>query len=202
MMEIVVYSYSVVGLSGGKSPHIWWPEVSEMKGESGVRWRRHTEKKSPGGKVGFPNTALKVGFRFSWYYLSKKLHILEIQIPHCKLGTETLCTLRIVWASQLSQVVKKPPANAEMQETWARSVDQEDPLEEGLETYSSNFAWRVPWTEEPDRPGSQRVGHNLSDGAHKQVQINDKRDKNHINVGRTGDLTSTTEDDQKNMSIY
>ena len=100
----------------------------------------------------------------------------------------------------MSQVVKKPPANAEMQETWVRSVDQEDPLEEGLETYSSNFAWRIPWTEEPDRLGSQRVRHNLSDGAHKQ--INDKRDKNHINVGRTGHFTSTTEDDQKNISIY
>jgi len=35
-------------------------------GDAGdVSWRRHTEKKSPGGKLGFPNTALKVGFRFS-----------------------------------------------------------------------------------------------------------------------------------------
>ena len=50
--------------------------------------------------------------------------------------------------------------------------------------------------------GSQRVRHNLTDGAQKQVQINDKSDKNHINVGRTGDITSTTEDDQKNIPIY
>ena len=99
-------------------------------------------------------------------------------------------------------MVKNPAANAEMQETWVQSLDQEDPLEEGLETYSSNFAWRIPWTEEPDRLGSQGVRHNLSDETHKQIQINDKSDKNHINAGRTGDFTSTTEDDQKNISIY
>ena len=102
----------------------------------------------------------------------------------------------------MSQVVKNPAANAEMQETWVQSLDQEDPLEEGLETYSSNFAWRIPWAEEPDRLGSQGVRQNLCDEAHKQIQINDKSDKNHINVGRTGDFTSTTEDDQKNISIY
>ena len=96
----------------------------------------------------------------------------------------------------MSQVVKNPAANAEMQETWVQSLDQEDPLEEDLETYSSNFAWRITWTEEPDRLGLQRVRHNLSDEAHKQIQINDKSDKNHISVGRTGDFTSNTEDDQ------
>ena len=39
----------------------------------------------------------------------------------------------------------------------------EDPLEEGMAVYSSILAWRIPWTEEPDRLqyiGSQ-VGHNL-----------------------------------------
>ena len=33
--------------------------------------------------------------------------------------------------------------------TWAPSLGQEDPLEEGMATYSSILAWRVPWTEEP-----------------------------------------------------
>ena len=28
-------------------------------------------------------------------------------------------------------------------------MGQEDPLEEGLTTHSSIFAWRIPWTEEP-----------------------------------------------------
>ena len=37
----------------------------------------------------------------------------------------------------------------EMQETWVRSLGQEDPLEEGMTTYSSILAQRIPWTEEP-----------------------------------------------------
>ena len=31
-----------------------------------------------------------------------------------------------------------------------RSLGQEDPLEEGMATYSSILAWKIPWTEEPD----------------------------------------------------
>ena len=34
----------------------------------------------------------------------------------------------------------------EMQETWVRSLGREDPLEEGMATYSSALAWRIPWT--------------------------------------------------------
>ena len=44
-----------------------------------------------------------------------------------------------------------------------RSLGQEDPLEEGMTAHSSILAWRIPWTEEPDRlqsMGSQRVRHN------------------------------------------
>ena len=50
-----------------------------------------------------------------------------------------------------------------MQETWVQSLDQEDPLEKRMATYSSILAWEVPWTEEPGGlqfMGSQRVGHN------------------------------------------
>ena len=43
-------------------------------------------------------------------------------------------------------MVKNPPA---MQETWVRSLDQEDPLEKVMATRSSTLAWRIPWTEEP-----------------------------------------------------
>jgi len=56
-------------------------------------------------------------------------------------------------------MVKNLPA---MQETWVQSLDQEDPLEEGMATHSSIFAWRILWTEEPGRLspwGSQRVRH-------------------------------------------
>ena len=43
-----------------------------------------------------------------------------------------------------------------------RSLDQEDPLEEGMATHWSVLAWRIPWTEEPgglQSLGSQRVRH-------------------------------------------
>ena len=49
-----------------------------------------------------------------------------------------------------------------MQETWVRSLGQEDPLEKEMATHSSTLAWRIPWTEEPGRlqpMGSQRVRH-------------------------------------------
>ena len=48
------------------------------------------------------------------------------------------------------------------QETWVRSLGQEDPLEEGMATHSSSLAWEIPRTEEPgglQSMGSQRVGH-------------------------------------------
>ena len=44
-------------------------------------------------------------------------------------------------------MVKNLPA---MQETQVQSLDQEDPLEKGMATYSSILTWRIPWTEEPD----------------------------------------------------
>ena len=47
-------------------------------------------------------------------------------------------------------------------ETWARSLNQEDALEEGMTTHSSVLAWRIPWTEEHEglqSMGSQRVRH-------------------------------------------
>ena len=49
-----------------------------------------------------------------------------------------------------------------MQETWVRSLGQEDRLEKEIATHSSILAFEIPWMEEPDRlqsMGSQRVGH-------------------------------------------
>ena len=56
-------------------------------------------------------------------------------------------------------MVKNLPA---VQETQAWSLDQENPLEKGIDTHSSVLAWRIPWTEDPggqQSMGSQRVGH-------------------------------------------
>ena len=43
-----------------------------------------------------------------------------------------------------------------MQDTWVRSLDQEDPLEKEMATHSSIFAWEIPSTEEPG--GLQSMG--------------------------------------------
>ena len=62
-------------------------------------------------------------------------------------------------ASLVPQLVKNLPA---MQETWVRSLGQEDLLEKEMATHSSILTWRIPWTEEPgglESMESQRVGH-------------------------------------------
>ena len=49
-----------------------------------------------------------------------------------------------------------------MQETQARSLSQEDPLEKEMAIHSRILAWRIPWTEETGRLQSiawQRTGY-------------------------------------------
>ena len=55
-------------------------------------------------------------------------------------------------------MVKNLPA---MQEVWAQSPGQEDPLEKKMATLSSILAWRILWTEEPH--GLQYTGCKESD---------------------------------------
>ena len=57
-------------------------------------------------------------------------------------------------ASPVTQMAKNLPA---MQKTQVPSLEWENPLEKRIATQSSIFAWRIPWTEEPGRLGSQRV---------------------------------------------
>ena len=57
----------------------------------------------------------------------------------------------------MAHTVKNPPI---MQETGARSLSLEDPLEKGKATHSSILAWRITWT--VWSTGSLRVRH---DGA-------------------------------------
>ena len=62
-------------------------------------------------------------------------------------------------ASLVAQMEKHLSA---MQETRVRFLCQEDPLEKEMAIHSSTLAWKIPWTEEPDRlqsMGSKRVGH-------------------------------------------
>ena len=62
------------------------------------------------------------------------------------------------WASLMAQSVKSLPA---MQETRARFLGQEAPLEKEMATHFSILAWRIPWTEEPGR--LQSMGSQESD---------------------------------------
>ena len=62
----------------------------------------------------------------------------------------------------MAQLVKNLPAMQETHETQVHFLGWEDPLEEGMATYSSILAWRIPWTEETgglQSMGLQRVGH-------------------------------------------
>ena len=57
----------------------------------------------------------------------------------------------------MAQMGKNPVV---MWKTQVQSLDQEDPLEEGMATHSSILAWGIPWKKEPGRlqsMGSQRV---------------------------------------------
>ena len=65
----------------------------------------------------------------------------------------------LMLASLVAQTVKRLPA---MWETWVRFLGREDPLEKEMAIPSSTLAWKIPWTEEPERTqsiASQRVGH-------------------------------------------
>ena len=60
-------------------------------------------------------------------------------------------------------VVENSPA---MQKTWVQPLGWEEPLQKEMATYSSIFAWRIPWTEEPgglQSVGSQKCRTQLSD---------------------------------------
>ena len=51
-------------------------------------------------------------------------------------------------ASLVAQTVKRLPV---MRETWVRFLGREDPLEKEMAIHSSTLAWKIPWTENPDR---------------------------------------------------
>ena len=48
----------------------------------------------------------------------------------------------------MAQTVKRLPA---MRETWVQVLGWEDPLEKEMSIHSSTLAWKIPWTEEPER---------------------------------------------------
>ena len=67
----------------------------------------------------------------------------------------------------MAQWVKNLPAMQETQETWVWSLSWEDPLEK--ETHSGIMAWKILWTEEPERLQPlelQRAGHDWATNTH------------------------------------
>ena len=48
----------------------------------------------------------------------------------------------------MAQIVKRLPATWE---TRVQFLGREDPLEKEMAIHTSTLAWKIPWTEEPDR---------------------------------------------------
>ena len=98
------------------------------------------------------------------YGLQELLHINSIVVAH-QLSSSEACEFfpdQGNWqlgAFLVAQTVKNLPT---ILKTRVRSLGREDPLEKGMATHSSILAWRIPWTEDPDRlqsMRSQRLGH-------------------------------------------
>ena len=67
---------------------------------------------------------------------------------------------------------KESTCNAEDAGRCSLIPELERPLEEGMATYSSILAWRIPWAEKPGRlesRGSQRARQLKQLGTHKHI---------------------------------
>ena len=92
----------------------------------------------------FKSRSFFLSFLFEKKFCWDKIH-LPLQYTH--------------WASLAAQTVKSLLA---MRETRVWFLGWEDSLEKGMATHSSILAWRIPWTEEPNRLYSP-WGHKESD---------------------------------------
>ena len=88
--------------------------------------------------------------------LTCEIHIFLLHFSQVQKKNESVQVPR---ASLMAQRLKRLPPT---RETRVRSLGREDPLEKEMAIHSSILAWRIPWTEEPDRLqfiGLHRVGH-------------------------------------------
>ena len=74
---------------------------------------------------------------------------LPLDCKLCEGRTNVLIILSPYAGFPSGSAVKNLPAKQEPQETRARSLGQEDPLQKGTATHSNILAWKTPWTEEP-----------------------------------------------------
>ena len=101
--------------------------------------------------------------RISYLIESYRSPDVEAQIDGKGGGGGQRSSLKSCRASLVAQMVKNPPA---IQETWVQSLGWEDPLEEGMATRSSIFAWRIPM----DRGAWQATTHGI---ARSWIQLSD-----------------------------
>ena len=117
-------------------------------------------------EVAAPGT---LGMRLRWELVLRLLMLSPLDGKPGQEGTCPLSECRDGFPG--GSAVKNLPTTQETEETWVRSLGQEDPLEEGMATHSSTLAWRTPWTEEPG--GLQSTGSQswtpLSDRQHSCV---------------------------------
>ena len=135
-------------------------------------WSGHTSFFSLWNFLLFPSD-LEFSPAWSYQAISKqsnktwnsKISIMGISLWYHKTFFVFLCMKSWIYnhssddkASLMGQMVKNLP---EMYETRVRSLGLEESLEKEVSTYSSIFAWRIPWTEKPG--GLQSMGHKESD---------------------------------------
>ena len=109
--------------------------------------------------------SLKLHF-FSFFYIGCQVILNLVGNMYCMIPLVFLMPYMHPYeSSQMAQWVKNLPVIRETQETQIQSLSQEDPLMEGMATYSSIL---VPWTEGPgglQSICSQRVGRDRSNWA-------------------------------------
>ena len=117
--------------------------------------------------------------------LGLKLNIQKIKImassptTSWQIDGETMVTVTDFILGGYKITVKHLPA---MRETQVQFLGREDPLEKEMTIHSSILAWKIPWTEEPNRlqsMGSQRVRHDYFTFTFTALQVLMKSDLGH-----------------------
>ena len=73
-----------------------------------------------------------------------------------------------------------------MQETWVRSLGQEDPLEKEMASHSNILAWRIPWTEGPSGFTAHGVTESeMTEGLTLHTSEDDSKQLHRVGWGRS-----------------
>ena len=99
-------------------------------------------------KVIFPGISASKEYRLQCR--RSRFHLWVRSSPGERIGHPLQCS----WASLVARLLKNPPA---VWETWVRPLGWEDPLDEGMATYFSILAWRIPMDREVWQITVQRI---------------------------------------------